>query len=271
MDEFLLKRFLKKQLNIKKIRTFAAEFLHIQSGLNDLSDKAFGVSGQGNSVSKVEETSMNAAKNERFAASPDIAQSQIIEVVEPLEITVDEKDKRWFPMRIAFGRPERTVGIKDYLDQCGVENFLPMSWKKVYINGRRRRRLLPAIDNLIFIRTSENCLKDIKRTRQPLLPLRFMMRHFLDRDMEPVIISIPNSEMENFMRVAAVQDRSVMFLGNKDFSGKIGRKVRILKGSFQGVKGTIFRVKKDRRVVINLDGICSVAIACINPDFLEEI
>ena len=77
--------------------------------------------------------------------------------------------------------------------------------------------------------------------------------------------------MANFRRVAAVEDDSVMFLGDKDFSQKIGRRVKVVLGPFEGVEGTIYRVKKDRRVVISLDRVCSVAIAHINPDFLVEI
>ena len=71
--------------------------------------------------------------------------------------------------------------------------------------------------------------------------------------------------------VAGVQDDRVMFLGNQDFSQKIGRKVRILAGPFEGVVGTIYRVKKDRRVVVTLDNVASVAISYIDPSLLQEL
>ena len=42
-------------------------------------------------------------------------------------------------------------------------------------------------------------------------------------------------------------------------------------GIFKGVEGKVCRVKKDRRVVVTLEGVCSVAISCISPYLLEDI
>ena len=39
-------------------------------------------------------------------------------------------DKRrmqlWYPMRVAYGRDERVIRLKQHLDNEGIENFLPM-------------------------------------------------------------------------------------------------------------------------------------------------
>ena len=174
-------------------------------------------------------------------------------------------------MRIAYGRAERTVSVKKFLDSKNVENFLPMKYEKKLIDGRRKLVKVPALDGLIFINTSESHLIDIKRRNETLLPLRFMMWTPHNGDERPHIITVPQASMDNFMRVASVEDDRVMFLPNKDFSQKIGRRVRVTDGVFAGVEGTIYRVKKDRRVVVTLDQVCSVAIAYINPNYLHEI
>ena len=181
------------------------------------------------------------------------------------------EDKRWFPMRIAYGRAERTLAIKKFLDEKNIENFLPMTYKKKTIEGRCKRVLAPALDGLIFIRTSEEHLIDIKRRYEQLLPLRFMMWTPHSHEEQPYIMTVPDTSMDNFMRVASIDDERVMFLPNKDFSQKIGRKVLVTDGVFAGVQGTIYRVKKDRRVVVTLDQVCSVAIAYINPNYLREV
>ena len=174
-------------------------------------------------------------------------------------------------MRIAYGRAERTVGVKQFLDSQDVENFLPMKYEKKLVGGRRKQVKVPALDGLIFINASESDLIDIKRNHETLLPLRFMMWTPHHGGGQPHIITIPQAAMENFMRVASVEDDRVMFLPNKDFSQKIGRRVRVTDGIFAGVEGTIYRVKKDRRVVVTLNQVCSVAIAYINPNYLREI
>lgn len=207
---------------------------------------------------------MPAAENDLPAVTPSIGSDAIL----PLDADIPDHAKKWFPMRIAHGRPERTLAIRKYLTDRQVENFLPMTWKRVFVDGKARRRLLPAIDNLIFIRTTEQRLKDIKRFHAPLLPLRFMMWTSHEDDFQPSIITIADRDMANFQRVASVEDDSVMFLGNTDFSQKIGHKVKVIFGPFEGVEGKVCRVKKDRRVVVTLDGVCSVAIAHISPDHL---
>ena len=50
-----------------------------------------------------------------------------------------------------------------------------------------------------------------------------------------------------------------------------GRKVRILEGPFAGVEGVIVRIKKSRRVVVELPGMLAVATTYITPDALELI
>ena len=176
----------------------------------------------------------------------------------------------WFPMRIAYGREERVIAIKDYLDTLSIENYLPMQRKAEEVNGRVKYMLRPAINNLIFIHATKETISDLKNSRKQLLPLRYMMWHSTSGN-QPAIISIPNYQMENFMRVASVQDERIMFFQGKDFSHKIGRRVKITDGFFKGVEGIVCRVKKDRRVVVSIAGVASIAISYISPSLLEEI
>jgi hypothetical protein len=229
--------------------------------LTDFSDTAFGLSGQGNSGLSLKKTAMTSAQITSSAVSPSIV----------FNTEIAEEEKQWFPMRIAYGRKERTLGIKSFLDENNVENFLPMTCKKQLVNGHPKRVLVPALDGLIFIRTSEEHLVNIKRHCQMLLPLRFLMWTPHNEEEPSHIITIPVASMNNFMRVASIDDERVMFLPNTDFSHKIGRKVQVTDGIFAGVQGTVLRVKKDRRVVVTLDQVCSVAIAYINPSYLREM
>lgn len=223
--------------------------------------EALGLSGQGNVlISPSLKSVIPSTHNIQSVVSPNY----------DFDEGIPDDLKQWYPMRIAHGNPKRTTEIRDFLCEHHVENFLPMTWKLEYHDGKSRRVLVPAIDNLIFIRSVEECITHMKRSCKNLLPLRYIMWHPQDLDY-PVILHVPDRQMKNFMRVASVEDDSVMFLGNKDFSGKIGKRVRIVGGPFEGVVGTIYRVKKDRRVVVTLDNISSVAISHINPSLLEVI
>ena len=178
--------------------------------------------------------------------------------------------KMWFPMRVTY---QREMKVKAELDRQGIENFVPMRYKVVESqnNGdtELRRVLVPAINNLIFVRSTQERVSELKRTNEVLEPLRYMMDHTAAR--EHAIMTVADGEMENFMRVASRTDDSVMFLDDETVLGKEGKRVEIMGGAFEGVTGVIRRVKRCKRVVVEIEGVASVAIAWVPAGMLKEI
>ena len=178
--------------------------------------------------------------------------------------------KTWFPMRVTY---QREMKVKAELDRLGIENFVPMRYKVVERQNdgdtELRRVLVPAINNLIFVRSTQELVSELKQTNEVLEPLRYMM----DRtaSLEHAIMTVADREMENFMRVASRTDDSVMFLDEETVVGKEGKRVEIMGGAFEGVTGVIRRVKRCKRVVVEIDGVASVAIAWVPAGMLKEI
>ena len=178
--------------------------------------------------------------------------------------------KTWFPMRVTY---QREMKVKAELDRLGIENFVPMRYKVVERQNdgdtELRRVLVPAINNLIFVRSTQERVSELKRTNEVLEPLRYMM----DRtaSLEHAIMTVADREMENFMRVASRTDDSVMFLDNETVAGKEGKRVEIMGGAFEGVTGVIRRVKRCKRVVVEIEGVASVAIAWVPAGMLRVI
>jgi transcription antitermination factor NusG len=78
--------------------------------------------------------------------------------------------------------------------------------------------------------------------------------------------------MENFIRTVTANTDKVNFLEyNAAFFSKPGQAVRITDGEFAGCTGIIRRIKKRRCVVVEVNGICAVAIAFVPSDWLELI
>ena len=178
--------------------------------------------------------------------------------------------KTWFPMRVTY---QREMKVKAELDRLGIENFVPMRYKMVERQNdgdtELRRELVPSINNLIFVRSTQERVSELKRTNEVLELLRYMM----DRtaSLEHAIMTVADREMENFMRVASRTDDSVMFLDNETVVGKEGKRVEIMGGVFEGVTGVIRRVKRCKRVVVEIEGVASVAIAYVPAGVLKEI
>ena len=185
--------------------------------------------------------------------------------------------KIWFPMRVTY---QREMKVKAELDRLGIECFVPMRYKVVELPFDRlrvrdggdtelRRELVPAINNLIFVRSTQERISGLKASNEVLEPLRYMMDRTASR--EHAIMTVGDREMENFMRVASRTDDSVMFLNEESVVGKEGKRVMITGGTFEGVTGVVRRVKRCKRVVVELEGIASVAIAFVPAGVLKEI
>ena len=178
--------------------------------------------------------------------------------------------KIWFPMRVTY---QREMKVKAELDRLEIENFIPMTYR--FTESRKqgdtelRRELVPAINNLIFVHSTKERISELKVSNELLEPLRYMIDQTAGE--AHTIMTVPDKQMENFMRVASVTDDSVMFLDETTIVGKEGKRVEIMGGPFEGVTGVIRRVKRCKRVVVELEGIACVAIAFVPVGLLKEI
>ena len=175
--------------------------------------------------------------------------------------------KIWFPMRVTY---QREMKVKAELDRLGIECFVPLTYK--LIDGdmdNPHRELVPAINNLIFVHSTQERISYLKLSNETLEPLRYMIDQTAQQP--HTIMTVADRQMENFMRVASRTDDSVMFLNEDSVVGKEGKRVMITGGTFEGVTGVIRRVKRCKRVVVELEGIASVAIVFVPAVMLREI
>ncbi len=172
-------------------------------------------------------------------------------------------DIHWYALRITYGRE---LALQEYLNSENIENFIPMRYEYTVKAGRRVRKLVPAIHNLVFVRTSRSRIDAIKETRGILLPIRYIM----DRECHSPIV-VPDPQMRSFMAVSGNYDQAVLYFEPSELSIRKGTRVRITGGIFAGVEGEFVRVRNDRRVVVSIEGVMAVATTFVHPSFVEPI
>ena len=175
------------------------------------------------------------------------------------------KDKgiHWFAIRVSYGR---VLKFCAGLEEIGVEHFVPMTRKKVVKDGKTVTLIVPAISNLCFVRSTKAWLRDRFNGMGESRPAHFIWdKH----TREPIVVS--DKAMEDFMQVCRIMSDDALYL--KDITDKLreGQKVRVIDGPFKGVEGTILRIKRSRRVVVELPGLLAVATNYIDPRSLEVI
>ena len=172
-------------------------------------------------------------------------------------------------MRIVYGRDERMLRFKQQLDSEGIENFLPLCYKYKIENWTVEKELVPAVHGLIFVLSTQERLTELKMTRREFEPMHYMTNQLAGT--QNAILTVPMSQMQNFIRAASVQGDHFIYLDNMDFVAKPGKKVRITDGAFKGVEGVIKRIKKNQCVVVQIEGLVAIALTCVPSAWLEAI
>ena len=176
----------------------------------------------------------------------------------------------WYPMRVTYGRE---MHIKDVLDKLNVHNFLPMQRLRGWVddNGEPHQHLVPAVRNLIFIHSTQRQITELKMFNKDCQPLRYMSNPF-PRDESDYLLTVPDRQMDNFIRVASVQDDRLVYLDpNVEFLRTPGHRVRITDGDFKDAEGVIKRIKNNKRVVVEIQGVAAVAITFVPSVWLQPI
>lgn len=170
-------------------------------------------------------------------------------------------DKQWYAIRVTYNRG---MIVKRDLDSKHIECFLPMKYV-VEMRGERKIKVLrPAINNLIFIFTTHERMKEYKETTA--LPIRYIMNNATHM---PLIV--PTKQMQDFIAVAGSLNEQILYLEPDISSFTKGDRVRVTGGVFEGAEGFFLRIRGDRRVVVCIPGIAAVATTYIHPSLVEKI
>ena len=175
----------------------------------------------------------------------------------------------WFPMRVTYGRQ---LKIKEFLDIENIENFLPMTTLTVRENNRIHHKHVPAISNLIFVRSTMNNLNFLKQTKVSAYPMRYMTRKTLNQKNSGwEIITVPDRQMENFIRIAGGPEEEFTYLKPEELIGKINGKVKLTSGPFKDVEGIIKRIHGNKRVVVEIESVGGICINFVPKSCMMQI
>ncbi|MBR5674524.1 MAG: UpxY family transcription antiterminator [Muribaculaceae bacterium] len=169
--------------------------------------------------------------------------------------------KVWYAIRVTY---HRELKVKEDLDARGITCFVPMQYRREERHGVMIKRLVPSVHNLIFIHITPSGMKEYKASTD--LPIRYMMNRETHK---PIIV--PSREMENFIKVAGTYEEKLIYLNPDPGDFAKGERVRIIGGMFAGAEGVFVRIKGDRRVLINIEGLVAVATTYVHPSMIEKI
>ena len=169
--------------------------------------------------------------------------------------------KQWHAIRVTYSRE---LKFQSVLEEAGYETFIPMVEKKFDVSGKKFTKVVPAISNLCFVRAEQQDLYEFFKSLGEASPARFIW----DKSTrEPIVVN--EKAMQDFIKVSKAMLADTVYLNEVSSKLREGQMVRIKAGAFAGVEGRIVRIRKSRRILVELQGMLAVAATCIPTDDLE--
>ena len=174
------------------------------------------------------------------------------------------EDIHWYALKVFFNK---SLALQARLEDAGYKCYCPLG-----VEGR------PLISSLLFVRCTEKQILDFKHNAQPDISFSIYTRKEMranrfdsGQQERNIPAPIPDNEMLAFILVTSASPETYEVLGPDDPKYHTGQKVRVTQGIFTGAEGRVKRIKKDRRLVITVNGIVAVATVHINPAYLEPV
>ena len=176
---------------------------------------------------------------------------------------------QWFVLRVSYGRAEKANEI---LKAKGIETFLPLHTICKEMNGKRKKQRVPMLPNFLFVHTTLSILESQLKSSPDFRFISFYYDHFNKKpDGKNPPLIVPTESMDNFIKLTSIDDEHILLIDEINGTYKQGDFVRIIEGSFKGIEGRVTKITGQKRVIVELPGLCSVATAYVPKAFLLQL
>ena len=181
---------------------------------------------------------------------------------------VPSENRQWFVLRVTYGR---VVKAKAFIETKGLECYVPLRYKEVRKQGKRRIITEPLIPSFIFVHASAEQVDSLLQDKNiKVLENRALLSYYYDHTSHcekaptknpPLVIS--GIAMDNFIRLTSIHNPHIIPVTSENIKYKLGDEVVITEGEFKNIRGRVARVAGQQRVLVELFDGCMVATAYI--------
>ena len=172
------------------------------------------------------------------------------------------EQNQWFVMNAYHAE----LKVENMLEREQIHYYIP----KHYIIKKNRygqtRQLVPVIPGLVFVHSTFHVLNEFQR---PLSFFSFVTMPHLEGGHST--LKVPDAEMDNFIKISSHSEEKLRYYRPDEVDLKKGQRIRIIGGVFDGAEGALLKVKgiRDKRLVVSLPNLLTVAATHIEPEFIQ--
>lgn len=187
---------------------------------------------------------------------------------------VPSETKRWFVLRVSYGR---VIKAKAFVETKGLECYVPMRYKEVKKQGKKRIITEPLLPSFLFVYAAVEQVNSLLQDKNiKVLENRALLSFYYDHTSHcenepnknpPLVIS--NAAMDNFIRLTSIKNSHIIPVTSDRIQLKLGDYVVVTEGEFKDVQGGVARIAGQQRVVVELFDGCFVATAYIPKNAIK--
>ena len=186
---------------------------------------------------------------------------------------VPEANEQWFVLRVSYGR---IIKAQAFIETKGLECYVPLRYKEVKKQGKRRIITEPLLPSFIFVHAKaeqvEALLNEIKCSPDCRNLLSYYFDHTAYRQDNPDCnppLTIRKAAMDNFIRLTSIKNPHIIPVTSDNIHFKLGDEVVVTEGEFKGIHGKVARIAGQQRVVVEIFDGCLVATAYVPKEVME--
>ena len=188
---------------------------------------------------------------------------------------VPDASKQWFVLRVSYGR---IIKAKAFVETKGLECYVPLRYKEVRKQGKKRIITEPLLPSFIFVHAEaeqvETLLHDNKVVaNESRSLLSYYFDHTIHRQDNPdrnPPLTIRDEAMNNFIRLTSIKNPHIIPVTSNNIQFKLGDNVVVTEGELKGIHGRVARIAGQQRVVVELFDGCLVATAYVPKEAMRK-
>ena len=187
---------------------------------------------------------------------------------------VSAGNKQWFVLRVSYGR---IIKAKAFVEAKGLECYVPLRYKEVRKQGKKRIIPTPLLPSLIFVHASAEQVETLLHDNKVVVnESRALLSYYFDHTINlqdnpnrnpPLILR--DEAMNNFIRLTSIKNPHIIPVTSNNIQFKLGDYVVVTVGEFKGIHGRVARIAGQQRVIVELFDGCLVATAYVPKEAMK--
>ena len=174
------------------------------------------------------------------------------------------RQPQWFVMRDLKRSNAKQPAYK-ILGDMNIKVFTPMVWKLSVQQGKKIRRQVPFMQDLLFVHESRHVLDPIVK-RFSTFQYRYLKGGY------QIPMTVKDCDMERFIKAVESSEKPKFYRPDEITPDMLSRKIRIIGGLLDGYTGTLvtMRGSKVKRLLVKLPTLLAAAVE-VQPEFIHLI